>query len=143
LRNQSILYQQLRLGLWDLKRFIPQNPFPQYLDSTNTDWILTQELIKAIRDESTKHKAKFLLVILPQRDYLNGSFNPIVYEKIEEFAIREKIQYINILPEMTAFRWTDLFYPEDGHFTPLGARLTAQAIFQVIQPWVAHEEYPF
>ncbi len=119
--------------LWRVQTLFPQNPFPQYLDQEHPDWILTQELIKAIRDMSEAHNAKFLLVLLPQRNYLNGKYNPVIYGEIQYFAIRENIKYINLLSEMTAYHWTDIFYPEDGHFTPKGAQATAQAISRTIQ----------
>jgi hypothetical protein len=119
--------------LWDLKSLAPQNPFPQYLHSKNPDWQLTQALITAIRGESESHGARFLLVILPQRDYLNGFFDPTIYGHIETFAKASGITYINMLPKMRSYHWADIFYPEDGHFTPYGASIAAQIIAQKLQ----------
>ena len=119
--------------LWRAQTLFSQNPFPQYLDEEHPDWILTQELIKAIRNMSETHNAEFLLVLLPQRNYLNGKYNPVIYREIQSFAKRENIYYINLLSEMTEYHWTDIFYPEDGHFTPMGAQVAAQAISGAIQ----------
>jgi len=119
--------------VWDLKSLFPQNPFPQYLDPNNSDWQLTQALISAIRDESESHGARFLLVLLPQRDYLNGMYDPAIYRSLEEFAQRSSISYVNLLPRMQSYQWSDVFYPEDGHFTPLGARIAAELIYQKLQ----------
>jgi len=123
----------LRFRLWDLRSLFPQNPFPQYLDRDNSDWQLTQALIRAIRDESESHGARFLLVLLPQREYLNGMYDPVIYQSLEQFAQRADIDYINLMPLMRSHRWGDVFYPEDGHFKPLGARIAAELIYRKLQ----------
>ncbi len=133
LRSKSALYNWLRMMLWRAQTLIPQNPFPQYLDTGHPETVLTQEMIKAIRDLSEAHNSKFLLVLLPQRNYLNGRYNPNIYRAIQSFATRENIKHINLLSEMTEYHWTDIFYPEDGHFTPLGAQVAAQAISKTIK----------
>ena len=94
---------------------------------------MTQELIKAIRDVSNTHNAKFLLVLLPQRNFLNGIYDPIIFDSLQSFAKVERIAYLNLYQEMTKYPWIDLFYPEDGHFTPLGANVAAIVISQTIQ----------
>ncbi|KPL07108.1 hypothetical protein AMJ86_05825 [bacterium SM23_57] len=143
LRSHSVLYSWLRIRLWEIKGLAPHNPFPQYMDPKNPDWVLTQELIRSIRDESNARGAQFLLVILPQRNYLNGMYDPVIYDSIIEFAKSENIAAINLLPLMKSYRWTEVFYLEDGHFTPFGARVTAQIIYQTIQTMDYHDKNPF
>ena len=105
--------------------------------------MLTQELIKSIRDESNARGAQFLLVILPQRNYLNGMYDPVVYDRIAEFAKKENIAALNLLPLMESYRWMDVFYPEDGHFAPFGAKVVAQLILQQIQTMDNHVKNAF
>ena len=116
-----------------MKTLAPQNPFPQYLDSNNLDWQLTQALIRAVRDEAESHNARFLLVILPQRNYENGIYESSIYDSIETFAEDSRCSYINLLPAMRSYRWADIFYPEDGHFTPEGAKIAAELITRRLQ----------
>ena len=122
--------------MWDIKSLFPYNPFPQYLNPRDSDWLLTQELIKAIRDESESHGAQFMFVILPQRNYLNGLYDPSIYQSLEKFAENEGMEYVNLLPELRSDHWANIFYSEDGHFTPFGARKASRLIFRKIQRMV-------
>jgi hypothetical protein len=119
--------------LWDLKALVPMDPFPQYRNPQNRQWQLTQELIKAIQDQTEKRGAGFLLVILPQRNYLNGMYDPFIYHCIVNFAEAEDISYVNLYSAMRFYPWDEVFYPEDGHFTPIGAQITAWEIWQAIR----------
>ncbi len=111
----------------------------RYSPEWKNAWRVTEALIAEIARESASAGAKFLLVSLTDPMQLSPRQGPSLdTEKpvriLRDIARRQSIEYLPLLPRfkeaMKANGWqlSDLHFPCDGHWTPLGHRLAAEAI---------------
>lgn len=116
-------------------------------------WRITEGLILKTKEEAERHGARFLLVSLTegvqlaQPDHLRGEYpgmegtwydldKPV--KLLAQFSKQEAVDYLPLLPVFRAYlrerneHFERLHYSCDGHWTPMGHRLAAEAIFNKI-----------
>jgi len=133
--------------------YLPQEP-PAWREA----WSLTKALIRAIRDESERHGARFLLAVLPAAPELAGKEALARFYRggvehldldrpdrlLRAFAAEEGIWHLSLLAEFrehlarSGEGWEALHNECDGHWSPRGNAVAARALFQAIitaRPW--------
>lgn len=132
---------------WNLALKIAESGNPETVDTSSWDRttaantrkaleIFSKDL-KAIRDICRDNNTRLLTVVLSSGYKLNDSPDLTVVKRIYTDILDEMdIEYIDILPVMKrhyAENPVDLYYPEDGHFTPEGHKLVAETLYDWIE----------
>ncbi|HYB74253.1 MAG TPA: GDSL-type esterase/lipase family protein [Candidatus Sulfotelmatobacter sp.] len=133
--------------------YLPEEPAPW-----REAWAITEALIRKTRDEAEQHGARFLLAVLPAAAELAGKeelarfyragWDRLDLEKpdrtLRAFAGQEGIWYLSLLSEFRSSlareggRWEALHNSCDGHWSPRGNAMAAEALFRAIaqaRPW--------
>jgi lysophospholipase L1-like esterase len=100
-------------------------------------WGVTEGLLLRAAREAEAADARLLVVLLPTRHAIYGS--PLergsaadTRGRIARILRTEGIDYLDLAPSLSAAaaanRDEPLYYPQDGHFTPAGHRVAAEAL---------------
>ncbi len=121
-----------------------------------TAWQITEVLLREMKTVSQQRKAQFVIVIAPLSPLIEPDLaveqvkakellNPAQYDlakpakRLAEFGKENDIPVLDLAPGLIAFRKADsigrmLFFPKDGHFTPLGNCVVAGLIVNWLDP---------
>jgi hypothetical protein len=109
-------------------------------------WNLHLVNLQQLKQTAEIHNARLLFVIIPTKEqvyeYLRPATKGMDWEypnrRLREFFEKEKISYLDLLPQLRKYANTrakseldpreDLYWPQDGHFNIKGNRLTALLI---------------
>lgn len=93
-----------------------------------------------IRMAEVCHRAGVWLVVMviPSQEQMRKALRtgspPLLLVELGQFLDTQKITRLDVLPKLSGRPVSSLYYPKDGHFTPLGQRLAGQALAPVVAP---------
>ncbi|OQA41872.1 MAG: hypothetical protein BWY49_00196 [Candidatus Omnitrophica bacterium ADurb.Bin314] len=127
LLNKSVLYRLAKRPLVKLMKNM------RLIDpDTSEEWILGRAILRALIGEVRKDGALPILVLMPPRDWAQGTRKPSLERSILRFANREKIDLINLHPpfaDAVTREGLEAYYiKNDWHWTPRGHALAARTI---------------
>lgn len=133
LQRHSQLYILLRdrlKGLLYARLETNAVPFPQY-EKGRREWELTKALIRRLRDRVHENGSEFLLVLIPNREYVVRDYVEDLPEQLlVSFARREGIDVVDLLPalERAARDGGEPYFRTDPHWTPEGHAVAAEVL---------------
>lgn len=134
LARHSALYQFLRARLaLGVKALLGAGlrPYPEY-DPDREEWRLTRTLLANFAHQVRIRRSQFLLVVIPTSDYVYGrARDDAPFRLLHELAAQEGIPILDLLPGLRAegaHTSEPLYYPVDGHLTPVGHAVAAKLL---------------
>lgn len=108
-----------------LKRiaFINTSSYSNDLNEADYAGIITEKILKSLKNAVSNDKAELLLVAIPMSEKLNNT--------LREIADRNRIRYLDLTPFFTD--QNDIIIPGDGHWNARGNKIAAYAVIQAIK----------
>ena len=103
---------------------------------TDADWAAMQADLEAMAALATRHGARFAVIGIPQSDYRRDDE---LDSRLTAWSARRGLVYISTWPAMRAADGGAPLYHDEGHCTPAGYAVIAQAVFDGL---VAHGLVP-
>jgi carbamoyltransferase len=112
-----------------LLRMVRYQPIVEYADASNPAWVLMRRILEAWIGNQ---KGPVLLVTIPLAHYVEGISDPTAYNlRFRELAQSTGCIYHDPVPDLaslTSIERRGLFFPTDGHMTPIGHRVLASSM---------------
>lgn len=143
--KQSALLLGIRTAYGALKQLIKpdewnttQNMIIQGKSGPAIDarWLQVEQSLKVMKEIANENNTTFLIVSIPRRDQVDGSYQAKRYnQRLESIASKVGIPVINVLePLKESYKkyGKDLFIPWDGHNSGVANRVIAQEITRAL-----------
>lgn len=138
---QSMVYRMLKRG------WIKVGKNLKWIDpDTTEEWILGRALLKALQDEIMESGARPVFMLIPPDRWMHDTGKTSLHKSLLRLADKEPLIFLDLTPifrEAVAQQDLKTYYIEnDGHWTPEGHRLAAEAIqsFLLKEGLVASED---
>lgn len=99
---------------------------------------LYQQVIIRLAEVCHRAEVRLVVMVIPSQEQMQkvsriGSPPPLL-EELNRFLDAQKITRLDMVSRLSGRPLSNLYYPQDGHFTPLGQLLAGQALAPVVAP---------
>ena len=121
-------------------------PWAPYFTKPLDEWFSAEELaptetaLAEIRDLCRQRGWPLLVFTVPDRGALAEGKPDYFSEYFRRWAADNQVDFVDLLPAFRQYPARELFYGLDIHFTPLGHRVTADALADAVSQVLAQDE---